>query len=45
MKALPLSKVCQLIDPARRNAKTIHHCGFGRFVVDDESITLKSRMR
>jgi len=33
------------IDPARRNAKTIHHRGFGRFVVDGESITLKSRMR
>jgi flavin reductase (DIM6/NTAB) family NADH-FMN oxidoreductase RutF len=33
------------IDPARRNSKTIHHQGFGRFVVDGESITLKSRMR
>jgi len=33
------------IDPARRNAKTIHHRGFGRFVVDGKSITLKSRMR
>jgi flavin reductase (DIM6/NTAB) family NADH-FMN oxidoreductase RutF len=33
------------IDPARRNAKTIHHQGFGRFVVDGESISIKSRMR
>ena len=33
------------IDPSRRNLKTIHHRGFGRFVVDGESITLKSRMR
>ena len=33
------------IDPAKRNAKTIHHQGFGRFVVDGKSITLNSRMR
>ena len=33
------------IDPARRGTKTIHHRGFGRFVVDGESISLKSRMR
>ena len=33
------------IDPAKRNSKTIHHQGFGRFVVDGKSITLKSRMR
>ncbi len=33
------------IDPAKRNSKTIHHHGFGRFVVDGESIMLKSRMR
>jgi flavin reductase (DIM6/NTAB) family NADH-FMN oxidoreductase RutF len=33
------------IDPIRKNAKTIHHCGYGRFVVDGETIRLKSRMR
>jgi flavin reductase (DIM6/NTAB) family NADH-FMN oxidoreductase RutF len=33
------------IDPKRRNAKTIHHRGYGTFVVDGEVIKLKSRMR
>ena len=33
------------IDPAKLNSKTIHHQGFGRFVVDGESIMVKSRMR
>jgi len=33
------------IEPARRARKTIHHQGYGRFVVDGETITLKSRMR
>jgi flavin reductase (DIM6/NTAB) family NADH-FMN oxidoreductase RutF len=33
------------IEPARRACKTIHHQGYGRFVVDGETITLKSRMR
>jgi flavin reductase (DIM6/NTAB) family NADH-FMN oxidoreductase RutF len=33
------------IDPAQRNRKTIHHCGYGRFVVDGGAIRLKSRMR
>jgi len=33
------------INPAQRHSKTIHHRGSGRFVVDGESITLKSRMR
>jgi len=33
------------IDPAGKNAKTIHHCGYGKFVVDGETIRLKSRMR
>ena len=32
------------IDPKRRNAKTIHHKGYGRFVVDGKTITLRSRM-
>ena len=33
------------IDPARRNARTLHHRGFGRFAVDGETISLRSRMR
>jgi flavin reductase (DIM6/NTAB) family NADH-FMN oxidoreductase RutF len=32
------------IDPAQKNPKTIHHHGYGRFVVDGEMIKLKSRM-
>lgn len=32
------------IDPARENAKTIHHRGFGEFVVDGETIRLTSKM-
>lgn len=33
------------IDPAQINPKTIHHHGYGRFVVDGEMITLDSKMR
>ena len=33
------------IDPAQRNPKTLHHHGYGRFVVDGEMINLKSKMR
>jgi flavin reductase (DIM6/NTAB) family NADH-FMN oxidoreductase RutF len=33
------------IDPAQKDPKTIHHHGYGKFVVDGETITLKSRMR
>jgi flavin reductase (DIM6/NTAB) family NADH-FMN oxidoreductase RutF len=33
------------IDPSQKNPKTIHHHGYGRFVVDGEMIKLKSRMR
>jgi flavin reductase (DIM6/NTAB) family NADH-FMN oxidoreductase RutF len=33
------------IDPAQKHAKTIHHQGYGKFVVDGEMIRLKSRMR
>ena len=33
------------IDPAQRHPKTIHHHGYGKFVVDGETIRLKSRMR
>jgi flavin reductase (DIM6/NTAB) family NADH-FMN oxidoreductase RutF len=32
-------------DPAQKNVKTIHHHGYGKFVVDGETITLESRMR
>ena len=33
------------IDPAQKNPKTIHHHGYGKFVVDGATIRLKSRMR
>lgn len=33
------------IDPAQATPKTIHHCGYGTFVVDGETITLQSKMR
>jgi hypothetical protein len=32
-------------DPRQRHPKSIHHCGFGKFVVDGSMIKLKSRMR
>jgi flavin reductase (DIM6/NTAB) family NADH-FMN oxidoreductase RutF len=32
-------------DPAQKNPKTIHHHGYGKFVVDGATIRLKSRMR
>ena len=32
------------IDPARKDSKTIHHQGFGKFVVDGETIELRSKM-
>ena len=31
------------IDPAQKNPKTIHHHGYGTFVVDGEMIKLKSK--
>jgi flavin reductase (DIM6/NTAB) family NADH-FMN oxidoreductase RutF len=33
------------IDPAQKHPKTIHHRGYGKIVVDVETITLKSKMR
>ncbi len=33
------------IDPAQKHPKTIHHRGYGTFVVDGWTIKLKSRMR
>jgi flavin reductase (DIM6/NTAB) family NADH-FMN oxidoreductase RutF len=32
-------------DPAQKKPKTIHHHGYGKFVVDGPTITLKSKMR
>ncbi|MGH9808863.1 MAG: flavin reductase family protein, partial [Terriglobia bacterium] len=32
-------------DPKHKNPRTIHHQGYGTFVVDGERIRLKSRMR
>lgn len=32
-------------DPAQVDPKTIHHHGYGRFVVDGETMVLESRMR
>lgn len=43
-----LEVVAAWIDPAQKNArrtpKTIHHCGYGTFVVDGRTIRLKSKM-
>jgi flavin reductase (DIM6/NTAB) family NADH-FMN oxidoreductase RutF len=33
------------VDPAQKNPKTIHHHGYGKFVVDGATIRLQSRMR
>lgn len=40
-----LEVVAAWTDPAQKNPKTIHHHGYGRFVVDGRTITLKSKMR
>ena len=32
-------------DPAQKNPKTIHHRGYGTFVVDGKTIRLRSKMR
>lgn len=32
-------------DPSQKHPKTIHHLGYGRFVVDGATIQLKSKMR
>lgn len=39
-----LEAVAAWRDPKQKNPKTIHHHGYGKFVVDGPSITLKSRM-
>jgi flavin reductase (DIM6/NTAB) family NADH-FMN oxidoreductase RutF len=41
---LVLEGVKAWIDPAQKNPRTIHHQGYGRFVVDGETIELKSNM-
>ena len=33
------------VDPAKKHPKTIHHHGYGRFVLDGRRVTLRSRMR
>lgn len=33
------------VDPKQRNPKTLHHRGYGTFVIDGEVVKLKSRMR
>jgi flavin reductase (DIM6/NTAB) family NADH-FMN oxidoreductase RutF len=33
------------VDPKQKNPKTIHHHGYGKFVVDRPTIRLKSKMR
>ncbi len=33
------------VDPAQKNPKTIHHRGYGTFVVDGKTIKLQSKMR
>jgi flavin reductase (DIM6/NTAB) family NADH-FMN oxidoreductase RutF len=40
-----LECVAAWIDPAKPEAKTIHHVGYGKFHVDGEAIKLKSKMR
>jgi flavin reductase (DIM6/NTAB) family NADH-FMN oxidoreductase RutF len=40
-----LEAVKAWIDPARKAARTIHHHGYGEFVVDGERIRLPSKMR
>jgi flavin reductase (DIM6/NTAB) family NADH-FMN oxidoreductase RutF len=40
-----LEAVKAWIDPAQKSPRTIHHHGYGKFVVDGETITLKSKMR
>jgi flavin reductase (DIM6/NTAB) family NADH-FMN oxidoreductase RutF len=33
------------VDPARKNPRTVHHRGYGTFVVDGRTVRTKSRMR
>jgi flavin reductase (DIM6/NTAB) family NADH-FMN oxidoreductase RutF len=40
-----LETVKAWMDPQAKNPKTIHHTGYGRFIVDGRAIMLKSKMR
>jgi flavin reductase (DIM6/NTAB) family NADH-FMN oxidoreductase RutF len=40
-----LEVVAAWIDPTQKNPKTIHHHGYGTFVVDGPALKLKSKMR
>ena len=40
-----LEVVAAWIDPAQKKPKTIHHHGYGKFVLDGATIRLKSKMR
>ena len=40
-----LEVVAAWIDPRQKNPKTIHHQGYGTFVIDGKTIKLKSKMR
>jgi flavin reductase (DIM6/NTAB) family NADH-FMN oxidoreductase RutF len=40
-----LEVIAAWIDPAQKKPKTIHHHGYGKFVVDGATIRLKSKMR
>jgi flavin reductase (DIM6/NTAB) family NADH-FMN oxidoreductase RutF len=40
-----LEVVAAWIDPMQKNPKTIHHHGYGTFVVDGPAIKLRSKMR
>ena len=43
LKVLPLLEVVQAwVDPTQKKPKTLHHQGYGVFVVDGETIRLKS---
>jgi hypothetical protein len=33
------------VDPSRKNPRTIHHRGYGRFMVAGETIRLRSKMK
>lgn len=33
------------VDPKQKDAKTIHHRGYGKFAVDGKTLRLKSKMR
>lgn len=39
-----LEVVAAWVDPAQKSPRTIHHRGYGTFVVDGETITLDSKM-